>query len=82
MTAASYAAISYLFYQNHQSLTQHYRGFDGGARLAVIDPHYRLRMAGGMSIVVGLLLAGMGFWIASSATGTATEPVQSALPVS
>jgi len=72
VTAASFAAITYMYYQNHQYFQQQNGpGF--------VDPHYRLRMAGGGAIVLGLLLAGIGFWIASSGirtpTGTAREPI-------
>lgn len=69
-TAAGYAATTYTFYENHQQIPQH-----------GIDPHYRLLMAGGLSLVVGLLLAGVGFWIASSAVRTTTEPVEAPVPV-
>jgi hypothetical protein len=80
VTAAGWAAITYFYYQLHQNLV-HERP-PGGYSSFVLDPHYRLRMAGGLSIVVGLLLAGAGFWIVSGRTGTATEPIEAAIPVS
>ncbi len=79
VTAAGYAAITYYYYQTIQNLRQNYRAYHGV--LPDIDPHYRLRMAGGASIVVGLLLAGIGFWIASTAArSVVAEPVESAVP--
>ena len=81
VTAAAFAALTVLQYENHRQLLHTLSGI-GTQRIAVIDPHYRLRMAGGASIVVGLLLASVGFWIASSATRTAgSEPQEPAVPV-
>jgi hypothetical protein len=80
ITAAGWAAVIYFYYQNHQSIV--HSQIHGAPSTAVLDPHYRLRMAGGASIAVGLLLAGIGFWIASSATRSAvTESVQPAVAV-
>ena len=80
VTAAGWAAITYFYYQNHRNLVRELT-HGGGPSVAVLDPHYRLRMAGGLSIVVGLLLAGVGFWIASVGTRTASQPEEAAVPV-
>jgi hypothetical protein len=55
--AASFAANAYYRYQDHQSII----------RFSPFDPHYRLTMAGFAAIVLGSLLAAVGFWIASAA---------------
>lgn len=73
VTAASFAAPTYYFYQEHRFFLQHH---------AVFGPlygHYRLQMLGGAAFVVGLLLAGVGFWIASNSVEAQTESV--AIPV-
>jgi hypothetical protein len=80
VTAAGWAAITHFYYQNHQNLVGVVTHVTGSS-LAVIDPHYRLRMAGGLSIVVGLLLAGVGFWTAASRTRTETKPIEAPIPV-
>jgi hypothetical protein len=80
VTAAGWAAITYFYYQNHQNLVG-VATHGGGSSVTVFDPHYRLRMAGGLSIVVGLLLAGVGFWIAASRTRVETKPIEAAIPV-
>jgi hypothetical protein len=79
--AAGWAAETYWYYQTHQNLV-HLALHGGGSFVARLDPHYRLRMAAGMSIVVGLLLAGVGFWIASIGTRGSMEPIEAAIPVS
>jgi hypothetical protein len=79
VTAAGWAAMTYFYYQLHQNFV--HERLPGGYSGAALDPHYRLRMAGGLSTVVGLLLAGVGFWIASSRTRTATRPIEAAIPV-
>ena len=72
VTAASFAATTHLYYQNHRFLVAHSSaGFP-------LDPDYRLRMAGGAASVVGLLLAGVGFWIAASRTKPSNEPLDEA----
>ncbi len=80
MTAAGWVAIVYFYYQNHQMLlkSRPVGAYSDGP----LDPHYRLRMAGGASVVVGLLLAGLGFWIASAAIRSPNvEPAEAAVPV-
>lgn len=79
VTAAGWAAATYYYFHYHQRVEQ---GQDhGGPSTAVLDRHYRLRMAGSVSIVVGLLLAGVGFRIASRGTRSATETIGEAIPV-
>jgi hypothetical protein len=78
VTAAGWVAITYFYYENHQSF---YRQRIPAATIAMVDPHYRLRMAGYSSILVGLLLAGAGFWIASSGTSSESQPNEAAVSV-
>jgi len=77
--AAGWTAETYWYYQLHQNLVRAL--VHGGPSTALLDPHYRLRMAGGISIVVVLLLAGAGFWLASGGTRASTESIEVALPV-
>jgi hypothetical protein len=79
VTAAGWAAMTYYYYQLHQNFV--HERVPGGYSGAALDPHYRLRMAGGLSAIVGLLLAGVGFWIAASRSHTATKPIEEAIPV-
>jgi hypothetical protein len=55
--AASFAANAHYRYQFHQNMI----------RFSPFDPHYRLTMAGFAAIVLGSLLAAVGFWIATAA---------------
>ena len=76
VVAVGYGIFTYYYYQFHQQLLG-YRPLTGP-----VDPHYRLRMAGGAAYVVGFVLAGIGFWIASSAVRTAAhEPVEPSVVV-
>jgi hypothetical protein len=61
VTAAGVATLTYNLYQNHPSFS-----------LGTLDFHYGLRLAGDIAGTVGFLLAGVGFWIAS--TARPTEP--------
>jgi cbb3-type cytochrome oxidase subunit 1 len=79
VTAAGWAAITDYYYQSHRSALNAIA--HGAPSLDVLDPHYRLRMAGGLSLVVGLLLATVGFWIAPSGTSTAAKSIEAKLPV-
>lgn len=56
---------AYNKYEEHGLVLQHDHG---------IDPHYRLIMAGSLAMVLGLLMAAAGFWIASSARRAEYEP--------
>ena len=76
VVAAGWAASTYFWYQQHKMLV----GLDSHAT-GVFDPHYRLRMAAGLSLVVGLLLIGAAFWIVSTGTRKESKPAQVALPV-
>ena len=76
VTAAGWAAVTYAYYLNHQSLL---RIDIHGPSMAILDPHYRLRMAGGFSIIVGLLLAGAGFWIVASGASSSIERLDDAV---
>ena len=64
--AVSPAALAHYSYQEHQFVLGH----DG------TDSHYRLIMAGDLAMVLGLLMAAAGFWIAASARGAVDEPEQ------
>ena len=79
VTAAGWAAVTYAYYFNHQSLL---RLDTHTISIAILDPHYRLRMAGGLSIVAGLLLAGAGFWIVASGPVSSIEEPDSVMAAS
>jgi hypothetical protein len=61
VTAAGLATLTYNLYQNHPTFT-----------LGTLDFHYGLRLGGDIAGTAGFLLAGVGFWIAS--TARPTEP--------
>jgi hypothetical protein len=61
VTAAGVATLTYNLSQNHPTFS-----------LGTIDFHYGLRLGGDIAGTVGFLLAGVGFWIAS--TARPTEP--------
>jgi hypothetical protein len=68
--AASFAADAYFRYHIHQ-LDVHG---------VPVDPHYRLVMAGFAAIVLGSLLAAVGFWIATAARPPVESEVVGPLP--
>jgi hypothetical protein len=68
--AASFAANAYYRYQFHQS----------ELHIEPFDPHYRLTMAGFAAMILGSLLAGVGFWIATAARPPVGSEVAEAPP--
>jgi hypothetical protein len=70
VTAAGVATLTYQLHQQHPAL-----------ELDNVDPHYGLRLAGGVAGTLGFLLAAAGFWIASHARPAEleTEGVQASV---
>lgn len=71
VTAAGFAAVTHEYYESHQ--------FFAVRHLASV-PHYRLQITGGLACVVGFLLAGIGFWVASIRLRAPIPPLEAVQP--
>jgi hypothetical protein len=68
--AVAFAGQTYDYNKVHSSIIA-----NGGS-----EPRYALQIFGGLALVVGFLLAGVGFWFASNRFDLATEPTQIPVP--
>jgi hypothetical protein len=61
---------------------EYHKTFSALVAVRVPIPHYHQQIFFGMVITVGFLVAALGFWLASSRRGIATEPARTAVPES